>query len=300
MPALLLTILCLGGAVLHARQAGAEDSVVNALANGGFEEGQGDSLADGWRLEPGARRVQESVTGGKWALSLSGTEEHPDLEAAQRISLPEPRPFAATVACMLKVEEVQGSKGSGGKAVLRVSFFDQKKTLLREEALGEWDKPVRWRPCAGTVEIPPEAVWMDLRLQWSGGTGRAVFDDVRLLWNLPEDYDRKNWVVDGGFEYLDPKSAWEVQPGQKILYPGREGYAALKVTQEKSEPLAAATQLLSLEGAREAQRAMLQLWIRMENVKEAYPGGGAKAKVLFRDDGGKPVGQPFTLGPWKG
>jgi hypothetical protein len=269
----------------------------NVLVNGGFElDADRDSRADGWRVDGLASRVDEKVGDGHWALALAGSESSPLASATQRVQLPSPPPPVVTVACLLRSTALQATSQGDAAAKLWIGFLDADGQPVRKpKAIGTFEKEVGWRPWSGLVRIPPTTAELELTVMLSGATGQVMFDDVRLFWELPDDFDLDNLVVDGGFEYVNGWSPWVLEPKQKVIYPGRHGHGALKLSASLAGRVAGAQRIVLPEGV---ERLAVSASVKTEELAASEPGGGVWLQLAWEDALGRPVGAPARLGPW--
>ena len=222
--------LC-GVASRDSRAQSAASQFPNVLVNGGFEEAaRHDRAPAGWRHTGVVERATGRRGKRNGVLALTGTSDQPNAQAAQDVALPQPPPPAMTAACLVKVEELQAIEGGEGVAKLSVSFLDAAGRTIRSKTVDRWKNTGGWRPWSHPVYVPSCAVTARLTLAVAGSTGEALFDDVRLFWQWPDDYDVRNLLVDGGFEYMSPWSAWKLEDGAKVLYPGRDSGGLLRLS----------------------------------------------------------------------
>ncbi|MBI4004254.1 MAG: hypothetical protein HY353_04450 [Candidatus Omnitrophica bacterium] len=275
-------------------------AVQDALTNGGFEHPEdGAQSPEGWEVGGRTERVESSADGGgAWALRLSSTTEEPNPRASQSLDVVQPLATAVTVAGLVRIKDVHPIGDGKGAAKVTVSFLSVDGRVIRRKTIRTWDGTFGWRPWSGSVRIPKGAGRLELALELEEALGQATFDAVQLLWGLPDDHDRENLVVDGGFEYVNPLSVWELDQGAKVVYPGAEGHAALEISRDQPGHAAARQRLVFAEAS--IREATLTFDLKLKKVKARAPGGGAKVELGFWDREGEPVGKPVVVGPWAG
>lgn len=271
----------------------------NVLNNGSFEEdADQNGIPDGWKA---AGKISlNKVRSGQSAAILSGTPEQSDVVLTQSIPVPEPRPIAATLRTLIKTNEVRERDGdSAGSAVLRVGFLSKEGTLLGKSKEHEkWEGSLGWRPWSSRVRIPEGAASLELSLELKGALGNAFFDDVQVFWGFPEDYDRANLLTDGGFEYPHPLSPWNLEPGQKMRYPGIGSHNLLEAAL-KGEGRTAAFQEFVLPETLQVKNADIEFYLKLQKVAATRAGGGVRVEIHFMDLKNRLLGKR-VLGPWTG
>ncbi len=271
----------------------------NAMVNGTFDEGQKEesNQPKDWRTEGIVKRVKERK--GDWKLKLTGKTSSPNARAIQTVSIPEGSAFV-TVSTLVKAVDIQSPNDDlEGTAILTVQFLNKDGQPVGKSLKSkEWDGSFSWRPWSGHARVPAEAVKLEVWLELRGAVGRVLFDDVELSWGLPEDFDRSNFVVDGGFEYFNPLSAWSAGEGHRIIYPGFKGEAALSMGPSPSGK-SSTLQELVIENASAIRKASLELNARFDGVKSSGKDGGAKAEIEFRDEEERLI-DTAVIGPWTG
>jgi hypothetical protein len=298
MSAVLSLMLALG---LAAGGIASAEKAPSALVNGGFErDADQDGLADGWQLQGVAGRVDQRPGDGRWALSLVGSSTSPDAQAVQRVAVPSPAPSVATVSCLLRSTRLQPAGEGQATAKLTITYLDaQGQPVRKPKTIATWSKEVGWRPWTGLIRIPAKSAELELALSLAGADGQVMFDDVRLFWHLPDDRDRDNWLVDGGFEYHSLWSPWAFDVGQKVHYPGRHGHGLLHLSTAQPGRVAASQQVVVDPDAAKG-RATVTLALRPDGVVAAEAGGGVWLTIEWQDADGAPVGRPARWGPWTG
>jgi hypothetical protein len=271
----------------------------NVVENGGFEtDSNSDGKPDGWEITG----LSRFITGPRSpkAFELEGTSSNASPSAVQSIALPSPPPFAITLASFLSASDIRPKNGdAAGLAKVEVHFFDQAGNLFKKTyTLDTWEGSFTWRPWSSRLEVPPGATRLEVNLRLDEALGKVAFDDLELLRNLPDDYDRENLVVDGGFDYHHPLSAWALDHGNKIRYPGYRGKAYLE-TRLDTPGRVVAIQELAIDSSAPVARAELELYYWMDRVQASQPGGGAKIVIEFRDGAGDLIGTS-SFGPWTG
>lgn len=281
----LMALLGLMADHLPRAHAEPQDVSANALRNGGFEldENQ-DGQTDSWTTEGRVSRTNKPTPGeGHWALMLLGTDAGGPAVATQTVHIPQPAPSIATVSCLLRSNDLAPVGKGGGAAELTVEFLDAKGQPLRKpKELGTWSKPVGWRPWTGLIRLPEGAASLRLRIALDGVAGQVMFDDVRLLWGLPDDEDRENLLVDGGFEYYSPWSPWVLPDGQKTAFPGHTGHALLKLYGD-AQPVVI-SQAFTLPSRPDGD---LQLSMDVRGGQTGSDGPGLHAEIAWQDANGK-------------
>ncbi len=263
------------------------------VLNGDFEKGTGKkNLPEGWRTEGKASRFQDPT--GNWKLKLSGKESDDVIRASQTVVIPEISIPAVTVAALVKAKDIQSvDEDAKAEGAVLINFLDEKGDLTGKPAdLGKWEGTFGWRPWAGHARIPAGAKKLELVLELRESSGSLMFDEVRLVWGFPEDEDRLNFIVDGGFEYPSALSSWIFGGGQKMVYPGFAGHSSLSVSVPESGR-SVTTQQLVFDPEEAIQKAKLEFYYRLEEVKALEKNGGARIEIEFQD-------QTIVLGPWTG
>jgi len=274
----------------------------NVMVNGGFEDDQdGDGKPDGWTVSGTTELIENGGAAGMWGFQLTGTETNPFAKGQQTISIVEPTPLIVTVACLVKGTDIQSFGGGEGVAKFKVSFFaEDGVTLLAKKTLKRKGGTFDWRRWIGYLRIPEGAKTVEVKVQLGGATGEVVFDEVELLWDLPDDYDLENLVVDGGFEYYRGSvSPWRFWNAPKVIYPGFNSYGALTISLTEPRELLA-SQPLVIDDAAAILDATMELYLKLEDVVATEPEGGAKVRIRFWDGQRRDLEPTLVLGPWTG
>lgn len=270
----------------------------NKLLNGTFEEAaeEAGKQPKDWRTQGLVKRTQDK---GNWKLKLTGKSSSPHARAAQTVSLPKDSLPFITVSTLVKGTDIQSvNEDQEGVAGLVVQFFDKDgKPVGKPLKSKEWDGKFSWRPWSGHARIPPEAATLEVGLELRGALGAVFFDEVKLAWGLPDDFDWTNFVIDGGFEYFNALSAWTMGEGHKIIYPGFEGLGALSLGSAADR--SSTFQSIVIENTGLVQKAGFKMNYRFEGVEASQEGGGIKVEIEFLDAQGNRV-DTVMFGPWTG
>lgn len=203
-----------------------------------------------------------------------------------------------TVATLVKSKEFRGTgKKGSGTLVLSVRFLKKNGKAFPKPRELTWTGKFAWAPASLFARIPPGAEKVELTLELRDAEGEVLFDKTELFWGLPDEKDRENLIVDGGFEYYNALSLWFVE-GQTVRTPGREGRTAMTLKM-KQEGNAAVSQDFIIPEAEKIQKSEFVFDFKLDRVRTSRPGGGFKALLEFWDSNGKPCGQTL-LGPWQG
>jgi hypothetical protein len=294
---LMLLVLVAGGG--HALAAGASGEG-NLLRNGDFEEPlRGDDGSAAWQTEGEVKRIKKEAGHGN--LRLSGDAANPDARASQIV--PFEGQSLATLSALVKGKNITPvDPDSEGVAVVSLQFLTREgKELGKKRDLAKWEGNFGWRPWTAFLQAPPGTSKILLTLDLRGAAGRVEFDDVRLAAGLPDDRDRGNFLVDGGFEYHNALGAWAVGNGTKVVYPGHEGHGALLVSGKPSE-ISAAFQETVIEDASLIRNADLKFSYTLDEVTPnsvSRGEAGVRVELRFQDAWGETVGKS-VFGPWTG
>ena len=164
------------------------------------------------------------------STTLEATPQKPDPSVSQKWPLPKSRPSVVTVSGIVEGLNIQSSGDDGkGVAYAAFRFFNKKGEIVGYKKLNEWLNEFDWRPWSSLARIPQEATEMELILGMEGATGKVFFDHVEIFPGFPDDLDRENFLVDGGFEFVNPLSTWRKDKTHEIIYPGLTGRGALYI-----------------------------------------------------------------------
>ncbi len=292
------------GRAAHAQASPQGALASNAMRNGGFElDADQDGLADGWTIKGLTSRTDQPSAGdGHWALLMLGTDTSGPAVATQTVPVPKGAPSIATITCLLRSNKLKRVGAGEAAASLTIEFLDAKGELVRKsKEIGTWTKPVGWRPWTALVRLPPGTSSIRLRFALEGAAGQVMFDDVRLLWGPPDDEERDNLLIDGGFEYYSPWSPWILPDGQKTIFPGRQGHALLKLRVDEGGPVVVSQSFVLPSDPKGA----LQLSLDVRGGDTAPDGPGLRAEIAWLDARGierepQPVfGPMFPSTSWK-
>jgi hypothetical protein len=271
-----------------------------ALANGGFERTRYDDRLDGWKTEGIATPTKPGAFGRR-ALMLIGTAASPDARVAQRVAIPQPEPEVLEVSCLVKAMGIESvDDDHDGVAKITVTFLDGAgRRLHQPKRLGTWSGSFDWRPWSKLARIPAGASQVELSIELDGAVGRAAFDDVQVRWGFPDDEDRENLLIDGGFEHHSPLWTWKTLMSRPVSYPGLDSRAALRISRDQPG-WSGASQEIRFDEPADIRQVRLSLSYKLEGVTPSWTGGGAQARLRFWDGQRQALDPPVTLGPWIG
>jgi hypothetical protein len=263
----------------------------NHLVNGGFEEDRDlDTVPDGWEVQGRAKLVKGAL-GGK-AFRLSGTAERPNTFVRQTLEIPSAAPSVVTVAALVKAKSISSINDDvDGKARATVRFLDKTGAQVGKVhdivKWRRWDGTFGWFPWSWHMRIPDEAKSLELKFEIKDAVGAVLFDDVRLLWGFPDAYDRTNLIVDGGLEFYNTFSPWDLHKKKaRVVYPGFESRASL-LLEPRGSNVASATQRFVITQSERVKRAEFRLRIKLKKVKPLKKGGGAHLFIEYFSDEGE-------------
>lgn len=163
----------------------ASASEFNLLENPGFEVGEGESGALGWRLDaPRFSRTPGAGRNGTCALCWDGTKESKRTSTNQRVPIKPGKLYQIEgwVRC-------EGLDASGHGASIGLDWCDEKgKWIAGEYPVGVKGTEADWQHVSATVpRMPTNAAFASVMFWVENGTkGRAYFDDVRLYELAPK------------------------------------------------------------------------------------------------------------------
>ncbi len=263
------------------------DFYPSALINGGFDQDADlNNIPDGWSCKGKCRRRQDEA--GNWELVLTGEKNEFNPAASQVIGIPKNLNAGMTLAARVRGKDIlPADEGSDGEAGVTVIFLNSSgRPLGTNQQMPKWQPwkgKFSWRPWSWQIRVPPEAASAELRLELRGAAGKAIFDDVEVLWDFPEDHARHNFIADGGFEYLNSFSSWQLPPGSQARYPGRNGRARLFI-QTPGDKLAAKQQIFFKKGA--VKNARLEFDYQIESNATA---GGPFIRIEYLNGKGRTI-----------
>ena len=273
--------------------------LTSSVVNSGFEQGPAEkSSLEGWEIKGSAERTRGGAL-GEWALILTGTLKSPNASATQRLVIPRPRPEMVTLSGLVKALKVEhAGKDKRGVARFVLTFFNQSLSpVIEPQKLLSWHGSFGWRPWSATVRVPPEASELEIKLGLDGALGRVFFDEVTLRWAFPEDEDRTNFIVDGGFEYAFSLTPWNLSKNSGFSFPGLKGHSALRMGgPEKGD--SEVTQEWMMESGKLPDKLSCSLFVKLDGVQALKESGGVKGEVEFFDSAGYLLSTQTLFGPW--
>ncbi len=268
----------------------------NLLLNGGFEEIGAGNLPEGWRCTGAVQKAISSAIGQN-ALSLSAGPKIQKSFATQRIILQKNSNSILTLSALIKTPNKRG--GVQMEAYIGVQFLKTTGEPAGDlKKLGKWYKPQEWTPWTGIIRIPAEATQMDFVIGLEGMQGELDVDETELVQGLPEDIEKENFIVDGGFERNSPFSAWDFGKKHRVVYtPLKDsGRGALEIAHSKPV-FSQTTQDFYLDDASGKRKAKLSLIAKWEKIQTNNKKGGLKINLDFLDGSGRRLKRQLVFGP---
>jgi protein-L-isoaspartate(D-aspartate) O-methyltransferase len=163
-------------------RSGETDTPVSALVNSGFEDHKlFADRPDGWyyirhaRLDPGVLAGH-----GKLCLSFANDEPGRGAQALQGIKVDGRVAHSLDVSAWIRCQNVQFGQTPDQLPRVLVTFFDEQRGAIAQQALGPWNGSFPWSQKRTTVQVPLEARLAIVAIGLLGATGEVAFDDIAI------------------------------------------------------------------------------------------------------------------------
>ena len=235
------------------------------------------------------------------SILLQADRKNANPQEVQRIMLPAPAPSVITLAGVVKGIGIQSAdEDDKGVAFLAVRFLDAQGNELGYKKMNEWFGDFDWRPWAYLARVPRESTQFEIIWGMDGASGKALFDQVEVHTNFPDDQEPENLLVDGGFEYAGPLSEWELADSHRVIFPGHEGRGALRISHSEFDSSSASQTWVLPAPAPEKTTLQFSTVLKMEGVTTSQGPGGVLVTVDFFDSSGQSLGNATLWGPGSG
>ncbi len=166
----------------EALRGGQDGRPLTPLANGDFEELLAPGKPSAWYYLRQAKLASGGPNGadGHYLLAeceAAGTRSH----AMQSFGVDGRRVRKLIVTAWVKADGIRPGppqSAGGGEARLIVSFFDEQRRVVAEQALGPWRGSFDWRPQTGHLTVPREARGATVSVGLLGATGTLGCDRI--------------------------------------------------------------------------------------------------------------------------
>lgn len=152
------------------------------IVNGSFEfdENQDDKV-DGWHYQRLTAICQEEPVHGKNCLRFESAETGNVSQALQGCAIDGREIGVVQFSYWIRCQGIVPGRDASEQAALVVHFYDHIRREVGTVILGKWRGTLDWQNARSTVQVPPTAREMIIRIGLNGATGRLDMDDMKLV-----------------------------------------------------------------------------------------------------------------------
>ena len=154
-----------------------------ALVNGGLEAAtQIKGVPDGWYyVRQGTLVEDKTAPEGRQYLKIINSEPGKFAQALQAFGVDGRKVRELDLSIWVRGRDIRPPRGVPDRcAHLMLSYYDEDRAPIRQEALGPWSGTFDWTEKNDTVRVPRNARMVVLYIGLLGATGEVSFDDIRI------------------------------------------------------------------------------------------------------------------------
>ncbi len=151
------------------------------IINGSFEaDANEDGRADGWHYQRLAEISTDDPAEG--SRSLQFRNDHPGelSQALQGTAIDGRAVGRLRMSWRARAAEIVNGPGPSDRAALVVHFYDQLRREVDAGVATRWQGTSDWQEGSATLNVPPTARELIVRIGLNGATGTLTLDDVQL------------------------------------------------------------------------------------------------------------------------
>ncbi len=149
------------------------------ILNGGFEADQNnDGYADHWHYQRLTTLLEEGAQEGKRCILFEATEPGRLAQGLQAAAIDGSKIGSLQVRVQYKTEDVKNGREEHEIASIRFHFYDENRRAIDNPFVGPWVGTHDWSRATKTINVPPKAREMIVRIGLNGATGKLWLDDL--------------------------------------------------------------------------------------------------------------------------
>lgn len=149
------------------------------ILNGSFEADQNnDGYADHWHYQRLTSLVEEGAQEGKRCILFEATEPGRLAQGLQAAAIDGSKIGQLQVRVQYKTEDVKSGREEHEIAAIRFHFYDENRRSIDNPLVGPWIGTQDWSRATKTINVPPKAREMIVRIGLNGATGKLWLDDL--------------------------------------------------------------------------------------------------------------------------
>lgn len=151
------------------------------LVNGSFEDDENeDGKADGWHYQRQTLLCEEEPMEGKICLRFENKTNGTTSQALQGMAIDGKSIAAIQLRYWFRSQAIVAGKDPNDQAGVVLHFYDNIRREIGTTMLGKWRGSLGWQDVRSTVEVPPNAREVIIRIGLNGATGQLDMDDIRM------------------------------------------------------------------------------------------------------------------------
>ncbi|MCA9063695.1 MAG: protein-L-isoaspartate(D-aspartate) O-methyltransferase [Planctomycetaceae bacterium] len=152
------------------------------IVNGSFEIDQNeDGRADGWHYLRRAELCQEDPMHGRNCLRFDNDIPGELAQGLQGTAINGRQIAGLQLQYWVRYDNVQPGSRAHEQAAVVFHFYDGIRREVGTVAVGRWRGSLDWHQAHSTIQVPPQAKEMIIRLGLNGATGQLDFDDLQMV-----------------------------------------------------------------------------------------------------------------------
>lgn len=151
------------------------------LVNGSFEEDENeDGKADGWHYQRQTLLCKEEPMDGDICLRFENKMAGTTSQALQGMAIDGKSIAAIQLRYWFRSKGITPGTEPGDQAGVVLHFYDSIRREIGTTVLGKWRGTLGWQDVRSTVEVPPNAREVIIRIGLNGAMGQLDMDNIRM------------------------------------------------------------------------------------------------------------------------
>jgi protein-L-isoaspartate(D-aspartate) O-methyltransferase len=151
------------------------------IINGGFEQTFGEPpQPTAWHYQ---RQLQVVVADdspeGKQFVRFTNSDAGRPAQALQGFAVDGRKVGRLEVSLQVRAKDIPGGQ-SAPAAKFAVTFYDEHRVTVGQDAVGAWRGTFAWRKESGSIDVPPRTREAIVHIGLLGATGELSLDDIRI------------------------------------------------------------------------------------------------------------------------
>jgi protein-L-isoaspartate(D-aspartate) O-methyltransferase len=151
------------------------------ILNGDFEEDENDDgFADHWHYQRLTTLLNEGASEGQRCILFEAPESGRLSQGLQATAIDGTKIASLHVRVSYKTEGVKQGPEEFDVASVRFHFYDENRKNFNNQMIGPWSGTDDWTTVTKTIEIPPRAREMIVRIGLNGASGKLWLDNLTI------------------------------------------------------------------------------------------------------------------------